>query len=55
MSAIDAVHKITARYAKIGKKVHLRHLSDDCRVLLENAEGIIEVNILEDPTYKVVP
>lgn len=54
MSAIDAVHKITARYAKIGKKVHLRHLSDDCRVLLENAEGIIEVNILEDPTYKVV-
>ncbi|WP_026714270.1 SulP family inorganic anion transporter [Flavobacterium daejeonense] len=55
MSAIDAVHKITERYAKIGKTVHLRHLSDDCRVLLENAEGIIEVNILEDPTYKVVP
>ena len=53
MSAIDAVHKITARYAKENKKVHLRHLSADCRRLLKNAETIVEVNILEDPTYKV--
>ena len=53
MSAIDAVNKITERYAKEGKKVHLRHLSADCRQLLQNAEGIIDVNILEDPTYKV--
>ncbi|GEL10945.1 sulfate permease, SulP family [Flavobacterium glycines] len=54
MSAIDAVNKITERYAKAGKKVYLRHLSEDCRQLLQNAEGIIEVNIIEDPTYKVV-
>jgi sulfate permease, SulP family len=54
MSAIDAVNKITERYAKVDKKVHLRHLSEDCRQLLQNAEGIIEVNIIEDPTYKVV-
>ncbi|MGA9638435.1 SulP family inorganic anion transporter [Flavobacterium sp.] len=53
MSAIDAVNKITERYAKVGKKVHLRHLSADCRQLLQNAEEIIDVNILEDPTYKV--
>lgn len=55
MSAIDAVNKITERYAKVGKTVHLRHLSDDCRQLLQNAEGIIEVNVMEDPTYKVMP
>ncbi len=55
MSAIDAVNKITERYAKVGKTVHLRHLSDDCRQLLQNAQGIIEVNIIEDPTYKVMP
>ncbi|MFL9831484.1 SulP family inorganic anion transporter [Flavobacterium sp. ST-87] len=55
MSAIDAVNKITERYAKVGKTVHLRHLSNDCRQLLQNAQGIIEVNIMEDPTYKVVP
>jgi sulfate permease, SulP family len=55
MSAIDAVNKITERYAAIGKKVHLRHLSADCVTLLNNAEAIIDVNIMEDPTYKVVP
>lgn len=53
MSAIDAVNKITERYAKVGKTVHLKHLSPDCIDLLKNAEAIIDVNILEDPTYKV--
>lgn len=54
MSAIDAVNKITERYAKVNKTVHLRHLSADCRTLLKNADTVIDVNILEDPTYKVV-
>ena len=53
MSAIDAVNKITERYAKMGKTVHIKHLSPDCIDLLKNAEAIIDVNILEDPTYKV--
>ena len=54
MSAIEALNKITERYLKQGKMVHLRHLSKDCRQLLKNAESIIEVNIIEDPTYKVM-
>lgn len=54
MSAIDAVNKITERYAKVNKTVHLRHLSTDCRTLLKNADTVIDVNILEDPSYKVV-
>lgn len=54
MSAIEAVNVITHRYAKQGKEVHLRHLSKDCINLLKNAEAIIDVNIIEDPTYKVV-
>lgn len=53
MSAIDAVNKITERYAKLNKTVHLRHLSADCKELLKNADEVIEVNIMEDPTYKV--
>lgn len=52
-SAIEAVSKITERYAKVGKTAHLRHLSDDCRRLLDKADAIIEVNHFEDPTYKV--
>ncbi len=54
MSAIEALNKITERYQKVGKKVHLRHLSPDCKKLLAHADELIEVNILEDPTYKVV-
>jgi SulP family sulfate permease len=54
MSAIEALNKITERYLKVGKKVHLKHLSSDCRQLLKNAETIIDVNVMEDPTYKVV-
>lgn len=54
MSAIKALHVITERYHKEGKKIHLRHLSSDCIHLLKNASAIIEVNILEDPTYKMV-
>ncbi|MEO2063204.1 MAG: SulP family inorganic anion transporter [Christiangramia sp.] len=53
MSGIEALNKLTERYQKYGKKLHLKHLSKDCRQLLDNAEQIIEVNILEDPTYKV--
>lgn len=55
MSAIEALNKITEKYHKAGKKLQLRHLSEDCRQLLKNAETVIEVNILEDPTYKVMP
>lgn len=55
MSAIEAVNNITSKYAKLGKTVHLRHLSNDCITLLKNAEAIIDVNILEDPSYNVMP
>lgn len=54
MSAIEALNKLTERYLKAGKKVHLKHLSPDCIKLLKNAEKIIDVNVLEDPTYKVL-
>lgn len=54
MSGIDALNKLTERYRKAGKELHLKHLSEDCRQLLKNADAIIEVNILEDPNYRVV-
>ncbi len=53
MSAIEALNKITERYNKVGKTVHLKHLSKDCRKLLHNADAIIDVNVLQDPTYKL--
>ena len=54
MSAIEALNKMTERYEKVGKKVHLRHLSADCQKLLKNADKIIDVNVLEDPSYRVM-
>ncbi len=53
-SAIDAINTLTERYSRQGKSVHLRHLSPDCRQLLKKADTLVEVNIVEDPTYKVV-
>ncbi|MCX2484906.1 SulP family inorganic anion transporter [Pedobacter sp. MR2016-24] len=53
MSAIDAINKLTERYKNAGKKLLLKHLSTDCRRLLNNAAEVIEVNILEDPSYNV--
>jgi SulP family sulfate permease len=54
MSAIEALNKLTERYREAGKNIHLKHLSKDCSRLLKNAEKIIDVNVLEDPTYKLV-
>ncbi|UOE49528.1 SulP family inorganic anion transporter [Mucilaginibacter sp. SMC90] len=54
MSGIEALNKLTEKYRQAGKKLQLKHVSDDCVTLLKNAEGIIHVNILEDPSYRVV-
>lgn len=54
MSAIEALHKITDRYHKAGKVLYLQHLSADCRQLLQNAAGVITINIQEDPDYNVM-
>lgn len=54
MSAIEALNNLTKKYRLIGKTVHLKHLSPDCIQLLKNAEAIVEVNILEDPNYRVM-
>ena len=55
MSAIESLKKVLDRYQQQGKTVILRHLSPDCRRLLANAKGFIEVDIQEDPTYPVMP
>jgi len=54
MSGIEALNKLTERYLKAGKKVHIKHLSSDCRRLLANADSLIEINIIEDPHYTVL-
>jgi SulP family sulfate permease len=38
-SALEAIHNIADKYDEAGKKVHLRHLSDDCTQLLTTLHG----------------
>lgn len=52
-SAIAAIDALTSKYDELGKEVHLRHLSDECRALIKNAEKFVEINVLEDPHYHV--
>ncbi len=50
-SAIEAIDKLAERYLKEGKRLHLKHLSPECRQLLRTAGDLVEVNVVEDPTY----
>jgi SulP family sulfate permease len=52
-SAIQAIDALAERYRNAGKRLHLRHLSPDCRQLLERAKDMIEVSLPEDPRYRV--
>jgi sulfate permease, SulP family len=53
-SGLEAINALAERYQKLGKRLHLRHLSADCRRLLDRAGDLVEVNISEDPHYHVV-
>ncbi len=52
-SGIEALDSLAEKYQAEGKKLHLRHLSEDCRKLLTRAGNLCEVNVLEDPDYRV--
>lgn len=52
-SAIEAIDSLAEKYRQAGKTLHLRHLSEDCRLLLHKAGDMVEVNVLEDPEYFV--
>ena len=52
-SGLEAINKITESYRKNNKRLHLRHLSDECRLLLDRASNLVEVNVSEDPNYHV--
>jgi SulP family sulfate permease len=52
-SGLEAVDALAERYLRAGKTLHLKHLSQDCRDLLQKAGDLVEVNLLEDPKYHV--
>lgn len=52
-SAIEAIDKLAERYDRAGKRLHLKHVSQECQLLLKKAGPLVEVNVVEDPQYHV--
>jgi len=50
-SGIEAIDNLAERYQRAGKSVRLRHLSPECRKLLDKAGDLVEINREEDPRY----
>jgi len=53
-SALEAIDSLATKYEDAGIKLHLVHLSPDCKLLLKKARDMVEVNMIEDPHYGVV-
>ncbi|NRA87887.1 MAG: SulP family inorganic anion transporter [Rhizobiales bacterium] len=53
-SGIEAIEALAAKYHLANKTLHLKHLSNDCRDLLnKSARQMVEVSTVEDPSYRV--
>lgn len=52
-SGLEAISWLADKYEGCGKRLHLTHLSPECRRLLDKAGDLVEVNLSEDPQYHV--
>lgn len=52
-SGLEAINGLAEKYDACGKRLHLTHLSSECRGLLDRAGDFVEVNLSEDPQYHV--
>ncbi len=52
-SGLQAIDLLAEKYNRLGKNLQLRHLSPDCKALLEKAGNLMTVNVIDDPNYGV--
>ena len=52
-SALVGIDEVSSKYREKGIKVLLSHLSPDCRDLLDDVNEFVDVDILENPYYRV--
>lgn len=52
-SGLEAINTLAEKYESSGKRLHLTHLSPECRDLLDKAGDMVEINVSEDPQYHV--
>jgi SulP family sulfate permease len=54
MSGLEAINSLVERYRNADKNLRLRHLSPDCRHMLEKAGNRVNVEVLPDDPYYTV-
>ena len=52
-SGIEIINNVTERYAEQGKFLHLLNLSEECKELLNKAENIVEISVIEDLDWHI--
>ncbi len=52
-SGVDALDGLADKYEALGKKLHIRHVSEECKNLLNKAQKYVEINVSEDPRYRI--
>jgi sulfate permease, SulP family len=52
-SGLEAINWLAEKYEANGKRLHLTHLSGECRGLLTKAGDLVEINVSADPQYHV--
>ena len=52
-SGLEAINGLAEKYESVGKRLHLTHLSPECKMLLNKAGDLVEVNVSEDPQYHI--
>ena len=53
-SAIESISNLVAKYKEEGKAIHLKHLSEDCKILLYKSSPLFKeviVEAIDDPRY----
>jgi len=53
-SGLEAISFVAEKYGQQGKKLHLLNLSSECRQLLDKADNIVEVTIIEGLQHHLV-
>jgi SulP family sulfate permease len=52
-SGLEAINALAEKYERLGKRLHLTHLSPECTSMLRRAGDLVDVNVSEDPQYHV--
>lgn len=54
-SGIEAIKSLAERYFNLGKRLHLKHLSIECRYLLNSMGDSVVISIIEEPHSRILP